>query len=32
MYYHLIKNNVKIPKTAFLKKKDICNGVYTKYC
>ena len=23
MYYHLIKNNVKIPKTAFLKKKDI---------
>ena len=30
MYYHLIKNNVKIPKTAFLKKKDItdrpCQG------
>ena len=23
MYYHLIKNNVKIPKTAFLKRRDI---------
>ena len=23
MYYHLIKNNVKIPRTAFLKKRDI---------